>query len=724
MKKILVLGAGIFFAFSALAGNLSLTGREWRLKPFTGEMDQTWLKYDFDDSGWLAQEQPGQWQMLPEFEFQQFGPMAYRLKFDFQAQPGKTYYLRFNGVFYSCNVWLNGYYLGRHSGYFAPFEFETTNQLRPKNILLVSVENNDQEGEHLKTRITGVFGYWDVISPLRNEGGIWRGVEIVETGRARFRHLWIGTTALAGEDARIMFYGEMRSQELKVAPYQITLDLEPENFSGRSYHLEFELQGEPGVNYFKKEFSLEKPALWNTWDRGKPNLYRVKVNSILDGRVQDQAEFLTGIRAIEKKCQPGEKKEGLCWQFVLNGKPIFIRGNNYAPGDAFLARAGREVYEKDLKLAIGSFYNLLRVHAHIDRPEFYELCDRYGILLWQDFPLQGHYAESGQVWKAAREQAMEMVWLLGSHPSIALWSCQNEPAPLKSDWNVKTLDTELKRILTLTDPTRPVNLASGLILETDGHLYLGWYISEPDQLPKLLKMPMFKRLIIFVTEFGAQAFPNYENAIKFMDADLSKIIWPDLEKYYMLQKKIMDERVPLESGMDLKQYISATQDYQARIQKYHIDWLRSLKYTQNWGIVSFLFNDPEPNISWAVVDYWRSPKKAYYAIQQSFQPVYAFCRWQFAPYKKGSRVSLPVFVVNDLLECYSGEVRAEITRDGKTVYENKWQATLDSDMPAKQIGEITFKADSPGDYNLTLTLSAPGLDKPVENLTVLKVGGK
>ncbi len=720
MKKIMFLVAGLLVGFSAFAANLSLTAEPWKLNAIQGEMPKEWLTREFDDSAWAVQKLPGQWQELKQFETY-YGKMAYRHQFDFQAQPGKTDYLRFNGVFYNCNIWLNGYYLGRHTGYFAPFEFDITNQLRAKNILVLEIANPDQEGEHNKTHVTGVFGGWDVINPLENEGGIWREVEIVETGQARLRHVWIGTEKIENDTAKIMLYGEMRSQILSVAPYKITIDLTPENFSGAPFHLEFELKGEPGVNYFKKEFTLEKPALWNTWDRGKPNLYRVKVTSWLDGKPQDETSFLTGIRTIEKRCQDSQKRQGLCWQFVLNGKPIFIRGNNYAPSDAFLARTKPETISKDIELARASYYDMLRVHAHVDRPEFYDAADRAGILLWQDFPLQGQYEHHSVVWKESREQAMEMVWLLGSHPAIALWSCQNEPAPSKYDWDVKVLDTELKRILELTDPTRPVNLGSGIILETDGHLYYGWYISKADQLPKMFSLPMFKRLIIFLTEFGAQAFPNYDDSIKFMDPDISKIVWDEVQKKYLLQKYNMDKYVTLGPGMDLKAYIAATQAYQARLQKFHIDLFRSVKYKYNWGMVTFLFNDAQPAITWAVVDYWRQPKQAYYAIQQSFSPVYAFCRWQFDPYRKGSTIKLPLFIVNDLLETYSGEVKAQVTHDGKIVYENKWTAKLEPDMPAQQIGEIVFKADSPGDYRLNLILSAPGLEKPVENVTVLMI---
>jgi len=724
MKKILVLLAGFFLAFSGTAKNYSLTGEAFRLKPFEGEPDQAWMTYQFDDSAWLSQKQPAQWQMLPEFEWKYGGKMFYRAKFDFKPEPGKNYFLRFNGVFYYAKVWLNGENLGTHAGYFSPFEFDVSRLLKERNILAIEVNCPYEEGEHKKRHVTGVFGYWDVISWKRNPGGIWREVEIVEVGNARLKNVWLGTTGLTGENANIQLSGEMLSMSSERETYKVLVDLEPENFSGKSFHLEFGLDAAPGKSSFAKKFTLEKPSLWNTWDRGSPNLYRVTVKSVLNGSVQDQAQFLTGIRTVEKRCQKGQRQEGLCWEFALNGKPIYIRGNNYAPADAYLARALPETYRKDIALARDSYYNMIRVHAHVDRPELYEQCDRAGIMIWQDFPLQGMYAHEQGILDEATNQAPEMVYLLGSHPSVVFYSCQNEPAVTANDWDVRVMDKKLKKILETTDPTRPVNLGSGIVLMTDAHLYYGWYISKADGFPPAMHYPFLKESMAFITEFGAQAFPDYEDSVKFMDPDIKKLDWSDLEEHYVLQKKNMDKYVPVSPGWDLKTYINATQEYQARIQKFHIDWIRSVKYKVNWGMVTFLFNDANPAVTWAVVDYWRDPKQAYYAISQSFQPVYAFTTWRFGPYPTGKTISLPIFVVNDLLQSYRGDVSAQVTHQGGKILEKSWAVKLEPDMPSKKIGDISFQPERAGDYELKLTVSAPGLEKPAQNLTVLKVGVK
>jgi beta-mannosidase len=718
--------AGLLWLFLALpAGgqSYSLTERPWKLQPLSGEPDPAWFEPGFDDSAWIAQKLPAQWQMLPQFEEKYGGQMIYRYPFDFNPAPGRNYWLRFNGVFYQGRVWLNGRKLGSHTGYFAPFEFEATDRLQAHNLLAVEVGSPSENTEQDHRYVTGVFGHWDVINSHRNAGGIWREVEVIETGAARLRNLWMGTAALearsGGElEARIILSGELQASSAGARTLRV--DLEPENFSGPGYHFEFELKATAGENAFSREFALLKPSLWWTWDRGRPDLYRVKVQSLWQGEAEDRAEFITGIRTIEKRCQPGQTKEGHCWQMVLNGEPIYFRGNNYAPADAYLARATPELYAQDVARMRQSYYNLIRVHAHVDRPELYDLCDRAGIMIWQDFPLQGGYQP--EIESEAVAQAREMVQLLGSHPSIALWSCQNEPSGPQVKWNLKTLDPELKRTLEAADPTRPVNLASGVPLKTDGHIYFGWDMGKPDDFGRYLYAPLFRPWMAFITEFGSQAFPIYENSIRFMNPELRQINWSELADYHMFQRWRMDRQVALTEGMDLRAYIAATQAYQARLQKYYIDWIRSAKYEVNWGVVTYLFNDSNPAITWSVLDYWRAPKPAYSAVQQSFQPVYALARWRFAPYPVHRKIHLPIYVVNDLRESYAGSLEITLRHLGKEIVSRSLPVKLGPDQPATRVDTISFRPGQPGDYELRLLLRLEGEDRPVANLTLLQVG--
>ena len=133
----------------------------------------------------------------------------------------------------------------------------------------------------------------------------------------------------------------------------------------------------------------------------------------------------------------------------------------------------RERYDADLDMARDCHMNMLRIHAHIEHPLFYEAADLAGILLWQDFPLQWLYRR--EVLPAALRQARAMVELLGNHPAVAIWCMHNEAlytadtaderlitllriyfSAFVWNWNRDVLDTRLKQLVEKADGTRPV----------------------------------------------------------------------------------------------------------------------------------------------------------------------------------------------------------------------------------------------------------------------------
>ena len=113
------------------------------------------------------------------------------------------------------------------------------------------------------------------------------------------------------------------------------------------------------------------------------------------------------------------------WIASVNGERLFLKGSNHGPTRMALAEATPAELARDVELAGDAGLDLLRIHAHITRPELYDAADRAGLLLWQDFPLQWGYARG--IRKQAVRQAEAAVDLLGHHPSIAVWCGHNEP---------------------------------------------------------------------------------------------------------------------------------------------------------------------------------------------------------------------------------------------------------------------------------------------------------
>src|SRR5207249_3033143 len=195
-----------------------------------------------------------------------------------------------------------------------------------------------------------------------------------------------------------------------------------------------------------------------------------------------------------------------------------------------VAEASPAELARDVELAKAAGLDLLRVHAHVTRPELYDAADEAGVLVWQDMPLQWAYARG--VRKEAVRQARELVDLLGHHPSIAIWCGHNEPF---------RLDT------------------------------------EPGSVPDPAAL---------VTSFGAaQDLPGTDEFIepqRWPDLD-----WDRLAPTTCLQKPLFDRYVPPAEHATFESWRDATQAYQATVVKHHVETLRRLKYRPTGGFAHF-----------------------------------------------------------------------------------------------------------------------------------------
>jgi beta-mannosidase len=139
-----------------------------------------------------------------------------------------------------------------------------------------------------------------------------------------------------------------------------------------------------------------------------------------------------------------------------------------------------------------------------------------------------------------------------------------------------------------------------------------------------------------------------------------------------------------------------------------------LKYRPNGGALSFDFNDPNPAISWSVLDYWRVPKSSYYELKKAFSPVYAFALLNFQNYPLNKNLSLPIFAVNDLNQKIEARLSAKVISPvQELLYHQEFQVILDPDSPALAIANPSVQLRSQGKYQLQLKLSWQG--KELEN---------
>jgi beta-mannosidase len=635
------------------------------------ELTKVFAEPDFDDATWHAIEVPGHWRSSTAFaddeEFSESadlaesdGPVLYRHRFDRERlRWGRRAWLEFDGIFYFGDVWLDGDYLGTTEGYFTPHAFEVTEQFLTEehHILAVEVASPPQPDRTAKRTITGVFGHWDAMDSSWNPGGIWRAVRVRETGPVRIARTRVLCVAATASSARVRVDLTVDAGAFPPAATAVVTEVFADN-GGVLGRAERELSPASGSTELRIEVDIDDPPLWWPASMGEQTMVEVVTRvliepSVVGGEESDRSTARLGLRSVTVDD----------WIFSVNGQRLFIRGANHAPTRIALADAAVDEFRRDVQLALDANLNLLRVHAHVTRPEFYEAADELGLLIWQDFPLQWGYGRSAR--RGAMTQARALVDRLGQHPSIAMWCAHNEPlaVDLTADaitpkvgarlaasmflpsWNKSVLDRGVAHVIRGADPSRFVDVHSGVLpgpasLGTDSHFYFGWYHGQLDQLPAVMRA--FPRLARFVSEFGAQSVPNTDD---FCDPER----WPDLDwerlaTHHCLQLRLLDARVPSEHHASFASWRDATQRYQAALLQLQIEDLRRLKYRPAGGYCLFSFADAHAAISWSILDHERVPKLAYAAVAAASRPLLAL-----VDHRTGD-----VHVVNDTRRSFRG----------------------------------------------------------------------
>jgi beta-mannosidase len=616
--------------------DVSLNGA-WKInhaEKATGEA-QGFQQTDYDDTGWRTVQVPGtaHTQLLEapkyytrEAEWISEKECWYRHKFRLPAgTTDKRLRLRFDATDYYADIYLNGELLGRHEGYIDPYEFEVGDKLKPAgdNMLAVRVWTPiSYYWRHRPYTIKGSYGAVDQkpdnITPL----GITRPVHLLAGGPVAIQDVAVDTRLNRDGSADVVVDVTLDASQPTEAA-EIKLTLAPRNFeapTGLELKAVEAFGAEPRTRRFT--FHVTNPQLWWTWDHGKPNLYTLNVAVRVGGAFSDQYACAVGIREIEH----------VDWKFYLNGKRMFIRGTN-SYYNLFLSEMGRGDYERDLKLMRGMNINMIRLHCHFSNPEFYDLADELGVLVWQDF-LEAWYPEDRAFALKAAELYDAHIRYARNHPSIAIWATSDE----ESLENYRELTKHLEPRLYALDPQRrPVVRSTGRY--GDGHIYYGWYGGSIWEYAGMTEK--------FVSELGATALPNYESLIKFLPNH-----WPikDHEEEWIFRKLQIPEAMRAWGApgtMTLQEYIPQTQAYVARLFQLSIERMRRLKYQPAGGILHFHAIDLWPSVTMAALDFYRQPTKAYTTVQRSFQMVVPSFAYERDAWQPGETVKTELWLIND-----------------------------------------------------------------------------
>lgn len=700
----------------------------WRAAPADDDLRRGYHTSDFDDRDWEPIEVPGHWRSTPAFADQD-GPVLHRTRFD-EPRLGRAStdrgWLVLDGIFYQGDVWMDAAYVGATEGYFFHHTFEVTDLLRERDEhdLAVEVTCSPQHDRTAKRNITGVFQHWDNLDPAWNPGGIWRPVRIEHTGPVRIRRLRVLCTEATPVRAVLACHAVLDVLDAG------TVEVRTQVGDGVEHVAEHGVSA--GQNTVEWVVRIDDPELWWPWALGDQPLHdvTVEVRPLVDGEGGGSGSGAGSAPSHRLSRRVGLRSVELHdWIMHVNGERLFVKGSNQGPTRMALAEATPDELAADVRLAKDAGLDLLRLHAHVSRPELYDAADEAGLLLWQDLPLQWGYARG--IRKQAVRQARKAIEVVGHHPSVALWCAHNEPMAIDLShevledrtklartalraglaqqlptWNKTVLDGSLARALRKGDGSRPVVPHSGVLPHlplldgTDSHLYFGWYHGQERTLPRFAAV--LPRLVRWVSEFGAQAVPD---GADFMEPGR----WPDLDwarlgEHHALQKRFFDRHVAPGDFATFDEWRAASQRYQAELIKHHVEALRLLKYRPTGGFCHFCFADGHPAVTWSVLGHDRRPKLGYAALAAACQPVIVVLQRPPVEVSPGQALDLDVHVVSDLRhDLTTARTLVELRWEGGG-HRVGWEGAVPADA-CTRVGSLHLEVpDAPGTLTFSLRL--------------------
>ncbi|WP_077532692.1 glycoside hydrolase family 2 protein [Massiliimalia massiliensis] len=602
--------------------------------------------------------------------------------------------LKVYGIDTFSEIWLNGHLIGETRNAYQNYEFTVPTELFiPKGNLLQirvkaherMVENKLEAAKRLKrgNAIEGMLGKslirryqrsFFTTSSLLNLGtgvlgiGIYRPIELRFYSAAFLTDVAFSTNRLEQGKA----FGIV---EISLAhPTNLTeLLLELLDQSGKTV---WKFQG-AAQEFQKIAIELEQPHLWWPVGYGEAYLYTLKASVIEMDKTVDQVSRQVGIRTTEivRETDTGRKT----FYFRINGKRIFVKGQNYIPMDYLKVYSTEERYQNMFQLIENSHVNLIRMWGGgaMENQSFYDTCDEKGILIWQDFFLHSNvYPDYDPEFVSDFVTEIEcIIKHIRSHPCLCIICGGNEQQEGWDEWGMQQeLDQFYGISLPLTYTPPVVERLCGNIpyiynsphggkhaqspVEGESHNWGSYYNAGKDP--------------TFVTEtcWTTESYSRPRTLQKYMDIDVKKFTgqgWG--EKWKALTSLELQNRHPFSSLFDyssLEAYLYNMELEQALADYNALSQFRFKSPSCN-GIVYWSWNKGGPLFQFGCVDYGGEPLMSYYFIQRLYQETAVY------PYRDVSDVRI--------MASHHGQEAKQVTIEayhlnGKGEVLHKWEKQM------------------------------------------------
>ncbi len=555
----------------------------------------------------------------------------------------KNIWLQVDGINYRAEIWVNSNLVMTVNGMFKQDLVDIADfaKIGEKNAIAVKVYPVDIPGTNkpkpwrargenknggdgnigLNTTMLMSVG-WDFTfkDGIRDRNtGIWRSIALYATNKVAIRHPFIKSSlSKPGYDKA--------DETVSVEVYNVAMKTVKCVVKGEivGEGIQFEkkidmLRGEDKtVTFTAKDFpqlSIKNPRLWWPRFKGNPELYELKLKVYVDGVLGDSVKTKFGIREIvADRNTPDSSKT-----FYVNGRKIFIRGTNWIP-EAML-RTSDERMLAELRYTKQSGVNLLRLWAGgiAESDYFYQLCDEFGLLVWQEFWLTGD-TKHPQDKDLYFDNLASTIKRIRNHPSVAIYVGSNE----------STEASGIKEKLMELDGTRNYQMQS----ETDGvHDGSPYQQVNPMQHYENTASDRGSRVDGFNPEYGAPTLPTVEVLREMMDEKdlwpINKPVWDylDGDAFHGMTGKYRDMVNKYGESSSIDEYAQKAQLVGAMNSKsiWEVWNENKFGYGDRYasGLLFWYHNSPTRQVCGRMWDWSLEPTASLYHTQNALEPLHA-----------------------------------------------------------------------------------------------------
>ncbi len=644
-----------------------------------------------------------------------------------EARPDQRVVLRIEGVTYRAEVWVNGHPVGRIEGMFREDRFDVTEMLeRDGQPNRLTLRVRAQEDAHLDDRgspvrhhvrsqgvVAQAMSRWNWC-PHLVAVGVWQPISLVVEDVAEVRELRFHTVRVEVPD------DEATLPAVAPAELEVTWSIENHGAKTAAYTLHTDICGEtdgdgaavwsdasevtlpPGVTTLTQRVNLPAARLW--WSNGLGEAYLYRGRSWLSGGdapgAQDAAAahgVTFGVRQIEwiegddaewvtqvsaHSARPWTMIEPLYpWVLRLNGRRVFLKGSNWVHADVLL-RLEPERYERLLAPAKAGGLNFLRVWGGslAETDNFYDACDRMGLLCWQEFWLAcANYPalDRGLLARCAADTVRRLI----NHPSLVFYSGGNEFEPDRLE-NKSAVDT-LARVVDEVDGRR--GFRRGSPYKGDKH---GGLVPTPRMMRNkyLDILPGDARQVLFRSETAVgRSAPSFASLDRFIAPHwpLDESLW---RHYFGVPSEFLGHAAEYGADDGFEPAVMANHLAHIRVLQVNLEYCRSQMFRCG-GHLNWQYAAPWPCLHREIIDYWGIPKPAFYHYANACRDPALFLDLERYLYDSGEPFDPAVYLANDGLEEADLACSVHVLgTDGTVHLTREWTATAASNRSARQPG--------------------------------------